>query len=161
MITSINISSWSQGSKTLPGRLWEEWDVWHSLWALRGCFQLCCLYSSWAASPSLHSTPPIYSLGTYKSRYSSSSSLHDTASFWSYVERWSQQAKSLASFQSTAENDKFMANHWVLSCKLEKVQSRAIWQSLLPPSESLSHFKISLCFPSKLGTHGPQTGKSL
>lgn len=72
--------------------------------------------------------------------------------FVSSVERWGQEAKSLTSFHATrmGENYKFMANKEVLSCKLKQVQSRAIWQSLLPPSE-LSHFKISLCFPPKIG----------
>lgn len=69
------------------------------------------------------------------------------------ADKWGQEAISSTSFHSTktGENDKCLANHKVLSCKLKKVQSRAIWQSLFPPSESLSHFKISLCFPSKIG----------
>lgn len=41
--------------------------------------------------------------------------------FVSSVERWGQEAKSLTSFHATrmGENDKFMANKEVLSCKLK------------------------------------------
>lgn len=106
---------------------------------------------------SFHSTPtPIFSPSLHihiQEDKLSSFSLHDIASFcylYGKMEPRGQKFSFIPQHRD-GENDKFMANHEVLSCKLRKVQSRAIWQYLLPPSESLSHFKNCLCFPSKIG----------
>lgn len=121
----------SDGFKTPPARLSEEWDA--------HCGQWGGVSSS--ASYILHELlflpqhpPPPFSLllctYTYKMTnflHSPSMILHRSAT---YVEGWSQEAESFAWFHSAemGGNDKFMANHEVLSCKLKKVQSRAIWQ---------------------------------
>lgn len=152
MITWINRSFWSLMDlrHLQPGSQRNEMLTVGS----EGVFLALLVTMLWAA-PST-ATPPPFSLLLCTYAYKMINFVRSFSTiphcFATYVERWSQEAKSLASFHVIDRGKRWIyGKSQALSYKLKKVQSRAIWQSLLPPSESLSHFKISLCFPSKTG----------
>lgn len=69
---------------------------------------------------------------------------------------WKHEAKRpKVLFHSTAQRWGKMINLWQITKRYpanwRRCKAEPSGKSLLPPSESLSHFKISLCFLSKIG----------
>lgn len=162
MITWINSSFWSLVDlrHLQPGSQRNEMLTVGS----EGVFPALLVTILWAA-PST-ATPPPFSLLLCTYAYKMTNFLHSSTTiphcFATYVERWSQEAKSLASFHVIDRGKRWIygkSQSVVLQTEEGAKQSHL---AVSPSSLWICHISRSACvFHQKLGTHRPQAGKYL